>query len=430
MASNECIIPLCDDVSDEEEEEENANNPSIEVELANFRQKWQDELSGGPNKSFRNVQTVKKNKKNEEQATVEERAKHLFLQGVNAEKNGDLYEAIRYYRQAVQLVPDIEFKITDYVGGGSAVTVDEDESDENESTDSYREDDKLPDVTQHLQSLTIDTKSHCEPRFPQTATHISALPVEVLMYILRWVVSTELDMRSLEQVSLVCRGFFACARDPEIWKIACTRVWGINCHLTKEYKTWRSMFIDRPHLKCNGVYISKASYIRHGEQSLDSFYRPWHTVEYYRYIRVFPDGEIQMLTSPETPYTIIPKLRTKYSKLSGVLSGHYRIVKDKIFAVLNKTDIKIYDRSVRRYRRQKSNVPLETEQTFHVEMIVHNVRGIPQAKLSWDHYSCHTLYRSTNQTSTAEFELDINKYPPFYFSRVKSYTATATSPLM
>lgn len=40
----------------------------------------------------------------------------------------------------------------------------------------------------------------------------------------------------------------------------------------------------------SGVYISRASYIRQGEQSLDTFYSPWHLVEYYRYIRFFPDG--------------------------------------------------------------------------------------------------------------------------------------------
>ena len=34
-------------------------------------------------------------------------------------------------------------------------------------------------------------------------THISALPIEIMRYILRWVVSAQLDMRSLEQVSKV-----------------------------------------------------------------------------------------------------------------------------------------------------------------------------------------------------------------------------------
>lgn len=40
----------------------------------------------------------------------------------------------------------------------------------------------------------------------------AALPREILMYIFRWVVSSELDMRALEQLSLVCRGFYICAR--------------------------------------------------------------------------------------------------------------------------------------------------------------------------------------------------------------------------
>ena len=40
----------------------------------------------------------------------------------------------------------------------------------------------------------------------------TALPPEVLMYIFRWVVSSDLDMRTLEQLSLVCRGFYICAR--------------------------------------------------------------------------------------------------------------------------------------------------------------------------------------------------------------------------
>lgn len=35
------------------------------------------------------------------------------------------------------------------------------------------------------------------------ATHISVLPVELLNYVFRWVVSLDLDMRSLENISEV-----------------------------------------------------------------------------------------------------------------------------------------------------------------------------------------------------------------------------------
>jgi F-box protein 9 len=40
-------------------------------------------------------------------------AKRLFLKGVENEQSGKLYEAIHFYRRAVQLVPDIEFRLYD-----------------------------------------------------------------------------------------------------------------------------------------------------------------------------------------------------------------------------------------------------------------------------------------------------------------------------
>lgn len=38
----------------------------------------------------------------------------------------------------------------------------------------------------------------------QTSRHISHLPVEVLLNIFKWVVSSDLDLRQLEQLSIVC----------------------------------------------------------------------------------------------------------------------------------------------------------------------------------------------------------------------------------
>ncbi len=33
------------------------------------------------------------------------------------------------------------------------------------------------------------------------------------------------------------------------------------------------------------------SYYRYGERGLDNFYKPFMMVEYYRYVRFFPEGE-------------------------------------------------------------------------------------------------------------------------------------------
>ena len=43
--------------------------------------------------------------------TTEEKARGFFLEGVEHEQNGELFEAIQKYRKAVNLVPDIEFKV-------------------------------------------------------------------------------------------------------------------------------------------------------------------------------------------------------------------------------------------------------------------------------------------------------------------------------
>ncbi|KAG9335835.1 hypothetical protein JZ751_003589 [Albula glossodonta] len=180
---------------------------------------------------------------------------------------------IKYYRRAMQLVPDIEFKIN------------YSRSPDPDNTEDSERDGEIADLLSYFQQqLTLQDMAAkiCEPEVETSQMHISALPMEVLMYIFRWVVSSELDLRALEQLSLVCRGFYICARDPEIWRSACLRVWGRSCTKMVPFGSWREMFLERPRVRFDGVYISRTTYIRQGEESLDGFYRAWHQVEYYR----------------------------------------------------------------------------------------------------------------------------------------------------
>lgn len=91
-------------------------NDSVKDALSTFRQQWQKEL-GSPSK-----QIIKPNADDGEAAaiavpdvnpteSVEEIAKTLFLCGVDHEQNGKLFEAIRFYKRAVALIPDIEFRL-------------------------------------------------------------------------------------------------------------------------------------------------------------------------------------------------------------------------------------------------------------------------------------------------------------------------------
>lgn len=72
--------------------------------LATFREKWQKELKI----SSSVVQCAEKTLEKEDN---ESKARKFFMEGIEMEKAGKMYEAIQCYRRAVQIVPDIEFKV-------------------------------------------------------------------------------------------------------------------------------------------------------------------------------------------------------------------------------------------------------------------------------------------------------------------------------
>ena len=215
---------------------------TVEEVLSSFREKWQKELQISPRKKL-----VASPARKEIEDDHEIKAKTYFLNGVEMEKNGKLYEAIQFYRRAVQLVPDIESRI-DNVPRNKPLQehIPEDENSDKEEyneSDDEDEDEEIKDgeLQQRIQKKFSKMSAICSPKQEQKVelvtfrflshevslffqtTHISILPMEMILYILRWVVSCDLDLRSLEMFSMVCRGFYLCARDPEVWRLACLR---------------------------------------------------------------------------------------------------------------------------------------------------------------------------------------------------------------
>lgn len=192
------------------------------------------------------------------------------------------------------------------------------------------------------------------------------------------------------------------------------------------------MFLERPRVRFDGVYISKTTYIRQGEESLDGFYRAWHQVEYYRYLRFFSDGQVMMLTTPEEPQTIVGRLRTKFPRTEAVLFGHYRLSPEtdnqtKVYAVLNKKKEE-KPPEYQRYRYIRRASTPETEHFFHIGLQLCCTARQKFNKLVWKHHSCQIIHRSTGEAAVTTFDID-KMYTPFFFARVKSYTAFSEKPL-
>ncbi|XP_054268846.1 F-box only protein 9 [Macrosteles quadrilineatus] len=427
-------------VGDEGDDQEDPSSlsssqrPTKGDELDDFRAKWKKELESAPvSRNATAPTTPVKEFPESREENEEEKARRLFLKGIENEQKGKLYEAIQFYRRAVQLIPDIEFKIYESTKNQRPSAeptqheVDEDAEDRTPGEEEEEEEEFDPsqtDLVSHLQRVMARSYCICQPKQPQMTTHISALPVEIILYILRWVVSSDLDLRSLEMCSQVSRGFYVCSRDSEIWRLACVRVWGINCGGLSSYKTWREMFISRPRLLYNGCYISKTTYIRSGENSFqDQFYRPWHLVQYYRYIRFFPEGLVLMLTTAEEPMSCLSLLKARQARHPAVMIGHYRLCDDRVTLTVQKQETG----GPQKYKQRRNNNT--QEHTFHLEFEIVPRRSKNHGQLRWRCYSVFTKNRDGHETSST-FEVVGSRFPSLWFSRVKSYTAEADYPLM
>ncbi|CAG5134554.1 unnamed protein product [Candidula unifasciata] len=407
----------------------NSSTSDVNSQLEVFRQQWQDELQQKPGSRGQSPKSSVNEGNNvclkaKQANDIENEARAFFLQGMQAEDDGMLNEAIFYYRKALQLVPDIESRLGNVLNRGPKDRAIQDTESPMEKSDLEE------DLLVHLQHMKLKDEALCQPEYEQKMTHISCLPVELIVYILHWVVSNDLDLRSLEMFSLVCRGFYVCARDERVWKKACEKIWGVNLGNSKRYNgSWRRMMIERPHLLFDGCYISKVTYIRQGEQGMDSFYRPFHLVEYFRYVRFFPDGQVLMLVSPEDPIQSLPKLRYRNSKVAGILRGGYRMSDFKVTCILKRVRSEPVSNNRYKRHRQAANQH-EVEMSYSVEFDVVSCGKRTNAQLVWHSYAVTSVQRSTGEEVTSNFDLNKRTFPPLIFSRVRSYTSASTEPLM
>ena len=71
--------------------------------------------------------------------------------------------------------------------------------------------------------------------------------------------------------------------------------------------------------------------MRPGERTLSFSYRPFHSVEYFRYMRFFVDGSVLLHTSADEPGTALARLKHKHGGGNPSVSvGHYRLSEDMV----------------------------------------------------------------------------------------------------
>lgn len=131
--------------------------------------------------------------------------------------------------------------------------------------------------------------------------HLGSIPDEVLVYLLCF-----LDEVSLVRLALSCKKTYSLSREPVLWRLICQRIWGHNCSraVYHQFGTWQRMFMTRPKVRYDGLFVSKNTYLRAGSTEW-AYNQPVHQVTYYRYLRLMPDGRLLYAMALEPPRKVL-----------------------------------------------------------------------------------------------------------------------------
>eukprot|EP00051_Salpingoeca_urceolata_P023317 m.393197 g.393197 ORF g.393197 m.393197 type:complete len:437 (-) comp20091_c0_seq1:43-1353(-) len=428
--------PLADPFGGVEEEREGGGEMEVlgdvhldeeRLDLDSFRQQWKAELSS--NHKSPGGQDVPDNGAATGTATdtaADDRSEALRLhqEGVRLESEGNLADAVAYYRKAVKLFPDVEYY--HYHSQPSApkqpvAAVDEEEA----MAERNPVDEEVP-LPENLRCYFQVLGAQCLPRRERNTLHLGALPPEVVRNILFYTVCGDLDLRNIERFAGVCRACYVHARDPLLWRHIAATAYPATPVSPDPWLSWRALCMERPRLLFHGVYISKVTYVRQGEQALDNFYRPFQMVEYRRFLRFFPDGTVLACTSADDPSAVVNRMRlsTTGDRKIQVLPGTYQVHNDLITVSVRR--VEQHDghnqRQARRNPRGGQRAPpLQRLVTFVMLLHMPLRRHLPMSKLAWRQYTSEQrdLHQPMAAAQVTEYELN-DHYRPFVFSRVRS----------
>ncbi|KAE8649625.1 F-box protein 7 [Cucumis sativus] len=144
----------------------------------------------------------------------------------------------------------------------------------------------------------------------------------------------------LGRASCVCRKWRYTIRNPVFWRNACLKAWQLS-GVVENYKflqsmydgSWRKMWLLRPRIRTDGLYVSRNTYIRAGIAEW-KITNPVHLVCYFRYIRFFPSGRFLYKNSSQKIKDVAKCMNFRASKADCIFGGHYTLSDDKVEAAV------------------------------------------------------------------------------------------------
>ncbi|EPS67394.1 hypothetical protein M569_07385, partial [Genlisea aurea] len=97
--------------------------------------------------------------------------------------------------------------------------------------------------------------------------------------------------------------------------------------------SWRKMWLLRPRVRTDGLYVSRNTYIRTGAADW-KITNPVHIVCYFRYMRFYSSGRFLYKNSSQKVKDVVKYMNLRASKNDCVFTGQYTLSDDKVGAAL------------------------------------------------------------------------------------------------
>jgi len=325
-----------------------------------------------------------------------------YALAVDYEQRGMLDDALKLYQRAFRSDPNVDRaygkqqRELQPVGEQlQAMTL----------TDSSRTSDPLP-AEQPIQIVVEALRSEAlgfAPLDERLPVPIGVMPNELLVLCLL-ALALEGNATPIERMALVNRKLRMLTLEPTIWKSlvnvtyvppqVATLVEAED--LGRRYQfDYRRIFIERPRVRLDGVYISVCHYVRAG-LSDNPWYNPTHLITYHRYLRFLADGTVLSLLSNEesAPREVVQTLKASL-QVKGLFVGKWRltdgvvdtydlldtsgqqikysfamrlVLKSKPLGRWNKMEFVSY-KSVHRKSEEEEALPMRHERAFHFSKV-------------------------------------------------------------
>lgn len=79
------------------------------------------------------------------------------------------------------------------------------------------------------------------------------------------------------------------------------------------FGSWRNMWIKRPKIRFNGVYVSRVSYFKQGQPNMDNL-PSFHKVVFYRFLRFYSDFSVCCMNTAKKPREMVKLVDKSYSE--------------------------------------------------------------------------------------------------------------------